>query len=78
MVELVRAEIGERESKAAVMVGDRQSTDGRFAQALGCAYAHVWSGVTQAGTHLNPVPELVVDDLAAVAAALLGGWRPGG
>ena len=78
MVELVRAEIGGRESRAAVMVGDRQSTDGRFAQALGCAYAHVWSGVTPAGTALEPTPELVADDLAAVAAVLLGGWRQSG
>ena len=78
MVDLVRAEIGERESRAAVVVGDRQSTDGRFAQALGCAYAHVWSGVTPPGTPLDPQPELVADDLAAVASALLGGWRPGG
>ena len=77
MVELVRAEIGERESRTAVMIGDRQSTDGRFAQALGCAYAHVWSGVTPSGTSLEPTPELVADDLAAVAAAILGGWRPG-
>ena len=78
MAELVRAEIGERESTAALMVGDRQSTDGRFAQTLGCAYAHVWTGVTPRGAALDPTPELVAADLAAVVAAVLGGWRPGG
>ena len=45
--------------------------------ALGCAYAHVRSGVTPAGAFIDPLPELVADDLAAVAAAVLGGWSPG-
>lgn len=78
MVELVRAQIGEQAMASAVMVGDRPSTDGLFAVALGCAYAHVNSGVTPAGTPISPAPDLVVDDLAAVAYALLDGWRPGG
>ncbi len=78
MVELVRSEIGEEQSRAAVVVGDRPSTDGLFAQVLGCAYAHVASGVTPAGSAIDPVPELVAADLAAVAATLLGGWSPDG
>ena len=56
----------------AVMVGDRPSTDGRFARELGCRYAQVWSGVTPAGTAVDPVPDLVADDLAGVVAQLLG------
>lgn len=77
MVELVRAEIGERAATAAAMVGDRPSTDGLFARALGCAYAHVNSGVTAPGTEIDPLPDMVADDLAGVVAAVLGGWLPG-
>ncbi|CAN5415522.1 HAD-IIA family hydrolase [soil metagenome] len=76
MVDLVRIEIGEQATKSAVMVGDRPSTDGLFARALGCAYAHVDSGVTSPGAALSPEPELAAHDLAAVAAALIGGWQP--
>ena len=74
MAELVRAEIGLEHVRAAVMVGDRPSTDGLFARTLGCAYAHVCSGVTPPGAVIDPMPELVADDLAAVAAVVLGGW----
>ncbi len=77
MAELVRTVIGEQAASSAVMVGDRASTDGLFAQTLGCAYAHVNSGVTPAGTVVNPVPDLIAHDLAAVAQAVLGGWCPG-
>lgn len=56
----------------AVMVGDRPSTDGRFARELGCRYAQVWSGVTPTGTTVDPVPDLVADDLAGVVTQLLG------
>ncbi|MCE9621615.1 MAG: HAD-IIA family hydrolase [Actinomycetia bacterium] len=76
MVELVRSVVGEQAAVHAVMVGDRASTDGLFARALGCAYAHVNSGVTPEGTAVTPVPELIAHDLAAVAAAVLSGWRP--
>ncbi|MBI4884542.1 MAG: HAD-IIA family hydrolase [Actinobacteria bacterium] len=77
MVELVEAEIGPDAAKQAVMVGDRPSTDGRFARALGCAYAHVHSGVTPRGAALDPEANLTADDLAAVAQALLAGWGLG-
>ena len=53
------------------MVGDRPSTDGRFATELGCRYAQVWSGVTAAGTVVDPAPAIVAADLAAVADRLL-------
>lgn len=73
MARLVVAELGAQEATRAVMVGDRPSTDGRFARTLGCAYAHVWSGVTPPGTIVNPSPDLAAADLAAVAEALVSG-----
>ena len=39
-----------------VMVGDRPSTDGRFATTLGCRYALVRSGVTDAGVSAEANP----------------------
>jgi len=76
MAELVVAEVGERAATMAVMVGDRPSTDGRFAVTLGCAYAHVWSGVTPRGTVIDPTPDVEAADLAAVAELLLSGRFP--
>lgn len=72
MAELVREVLGEQAVSDAVVVGDRPSTDGRFARALGCAYAHVHSGVTARGDALDPPPDLTGDDLAAVVAMLIG------
>ncbi|MFM2077426.1 MAG: hypothetical protein RJA49_1316 [Actinomycetota bacterium] len=78
MAALVRAVIGEDATAHAVMVGDRPSTDGLFARTLGCRYAHVHSGVTPRGTDVVPQPDLAVDDLAAVADAIVtGGYFPG-
>jgi 4-nitrophenyl phosphatase len=73
MAALVRSIVGADAARAAVMVGDRPSTDGQFARTLGCRYAHVWSGVTPFGADVMPAPDLVVDDLAAVADAVIGG-----
>ncbi len=70
MAALVRSVVGERAAREAVMVGDRPSTDGRFARELGCRYAHVWSGVTARGTPFDPLPDLHGDDLADVAGQL--------
>ena len=75
MAALVIAEVGMLAARAAVMVGDRPSTDGRFAVTLGCRYAHVWSGVTPRGTTIDPVPDLEASDLGAVADALVSGWN---
>jgi HAD superfamily hydrolase (TIGR01450 family) len=56
-----------------VVVGDRDSTDGRFARALGARFALVLSGVTAAGeVPHDPAPDRVDADLAAVVAAELG------
>jgi 4-nitrophenyl phosphatase len=71
MADLVRLTVGAEAAAAAVMVGDRPSTDGRFATELGCRYAQVWSGVTAAGTAVDPAPAIVAADLAAVADRLL-------
>lgn len=58
-----------------VMVGDRWSTDGRFALALGCRFAMVRSGVTPPDVLLDATIERAVTfdapDLAAVATTLL-------
>lgn len=64
-------------SSSAVMVGDRPSTDGRFARTLGCRYALVRSGVIAPDARLDldgdvSDVEVHVDaaDLAAVARSL--------
>ena len=72
MADLVRAALGAAWTTDAVMVGDRPSTDGLFARQLGCRYAQVWSGVTPSGTLVDPTPDLVGDDLAAIAGHLTG------
>ena len=73
MAELVRSVIGPDAARAAVMVGDRPSTDGLFAMTLGCRYAHVESGVTIAGSTIEPTPDMVVADLSGVADVILNG-----
>jgi ribonucleotide monophosphatase NagD (HAD superfamily) len=72
MAELVRQAVGAAAAQSAVMVGDRPSTDGRFARQLGCRYAHVWSGVTPRGAAVDPAPDLFGDDLGHVVRQLLG------
>ena len=71
MAELVRGMIGEASASAAVMVGDRPDTDGLFARQLGCRYAIVWSGVTSPSVDVEPHPDIVGDDLAAVVDLVL-------
>jgi len=71
MAALVRAIVGTDAAVAAVMIGDRPETDGLFARTLGCRYAQVWSGVVTAGTPVEPVPDLVADDLGGIAGQLL-------
>jgi 4-nitrophenyl phosphatase len=70
MAELVRAELGGL-MDGAVMVGDRQETDGDFAAQLGIAFALVRSGVTAPGVVIEPAPAFDAPDLAAVVDALL-------
>ena len=75
MATLVRATVGAEQARSAVMVGDRPSTDGRFARTLGCRYAHVRSGVTPAGVAVDPVPDLEANDLREVADVIVSGYR---
>jgi len=71
MADLVRAELG-ADLDGAVMVGDRPDTDGRFARAIGCRFGLVFSGVThRRDLPVDPRPDLVADDLAGLAGALL-------
>ena len=72
MADLVRLTVGPQAAAAAVMVGDRPSTDGRFATELQCRYAQVWSGVTPVGTVIEPTPALTADDLGGIVDQLLG------
>lgn len=61
----------------ALVVGDRASTDGLFAAAVGCPFALVRSGVTAPGGPLDAevAPALDVDDLGAVADRILAAPR---
>ena len=64
--------IAERVGHVELVVGDRPSTDGRLARALDAGFALVFSGVTTADDlPVEPAPDLVGDDLAAVVAAHL-------
>jgi 4-nitrophenyl phosphatase len=76
MAALVRDILGASDGGAdlasTVMVGDRPSTDGAFAATLGCRYAQVWSGVVARGTMIDPAPDVVADDLAALADLMIG------
>lgn len=78
MAELVRSVVGDDAARAAVMVGDRPSTDGLFARTLGCRYAHVESGVTSPGSVIEPTPDVLAADLAGVADVIVTrGEMPG-
>jgi HAD superfamily hydrolase (TIGR01450 family) len=70
MADLVRADLPPGDDPT-VVVGDRPSTDGRFARTLGVPFALVLSGVTHAGETFDPAPEMVAADLAALADRLL-------
>jgi 4-nitrophenyl phosphatase len=76
MAELVRERCGPEFGPAtALMVGDRWSTDGAFAEALGCPFALVRSGVTPSSAAVAGAVALDLPDLAAVADAVLGDSR---
>lgn len=69
--------LGRPDPAGLIMVGDRPSTDGRFATALGCPFALVRSGVTAPGQPVDVAVHLDGHDLAAVTEAILAGQRPG-
>jgi HAD superfamily hydrolase (TIGR01450 family) len=74
--------IRERYGDAGVVVGDRPSTDGALAAALGWPFALVLSGVTAAvappgGEAIpDPAPPFVAADLGVLAPALVGVFHP--
>jgi glycerol-1-phosphatase len=78
-VALVRQRFGAH----GVVVGDRPSTDGAFAAALGWPFALVLSGVTRddaapGGERVpEPRPPFVADDLGALAPDLIAALAPG-
>jgi glycerol-1-phosphatase len=66
MVALVRARLGDG-LDGSVVVGDRPSTDGRMAAALGVPFALVLSGVTkEEDLPVEPAPAQVAPDLATL------------
>lgn len=70
MVDLLRSRVEDPE----IMVGDRPSTDGRFADALGIPFGLVLSGVTSPDAPpLDPAPARIAPDLAAMVAQAYGG-----
>jgi len=71
MAATVLAELEGLDPTTLLMVGDRPSTDGRFAVALGCPFALVRSGVTAPGVPVEPRPDIDAADLAAVAALVI-------
>ena len=73
MARLVRERCGPGFRPAgALMVGDRYSTDGRFAEVLGVRFALVRSGVTVPGDPPGGEPTWDLADLAAVARMVCG------
>ena len=78
-VSMVRREFGAR----GVVIGDRPSTDGALADALGWPFALVLSGVTKAiappgGEQIPvPAPPYVADDLGVLAPVLVAALLPG-
>lgn len=74
MARLVAARCGRDFSpERTIVVGDRPSTDGRFAAAIGCPFAFVRSGVIPLGSEPDAEldPAIDVADLATVADHLL-------
>jgi glycerol 3-phosphatase-2 len=69
VAELVRERFGE----ISMMVGDRPSTDGRFARLLGVRFGLVLTGVTRRDHGpLDPPADLERDDLYALTEAVIG------
>lgn len=69
MADLVRPRVG----PYGLVVGDRDDTDGAFARELGVRFALVLSGSTTSADGLDPAPDLVLPDLAAVVDLVLAG-----
>jgi HAD superfamily hydrolase (TIGR01450 family) len=71
MAELLKLRVDDPE----MMVGDRPSTDGRFAERVGIPFGLVLSGVTSPeAPPVEPAPARVADDLRSLVAQAYGGW----
>ena len=69
--------VHERFGASGVMVGDRPSTDGALAAALGWPFALVLSGVAGPGKEEpvpDPAPAFVADDFAQLAPQLIAAY----
>jgi glycerol 3-phosphatase-2 len=76
MADLVRSRFG----NDGIMIGDRPSTDGAFARALGCPFALVLTGVAGVDGEEavpDPSPAFVAEDLARLAPLILETVRTG-
>ncbi len=67
MADLIRSLVGDG---TMVMVGDRADTDGAFAEAIGCPFALVHTGVTDRDVAVPCPVAIEAPDLAAVADVL--------
>ena len=72
MAEAVLQRLGHPDATRLLMVGDRATTDGAFAAALGCPFALVRSGVTPVGAEVEVPVAIDAADLAAVVASIEG------
>ena len=78
MADLVRQVLGVNDLSHAWMVGDRPSTDGLFAQTVGCKFAQVLTGISSAADAKGDAGNSVGDnshvfaDLATFAKMIIG------
>jgi HAD superfamily hydrolase (TIGR01450 family) len=78
MAELVRQVLGINDLSDAWMVGDRPSTDGLFAQTVGCKFAQVLTGISSLNDVGDDASDVVAGDthvfadLAAFAKMIVG------
>jgi ribonucleotide monophosphatase NagD (HAD superfamily) len=78
MADLVRQVLGVTDLSDAWMVGDRPSTDGLFAQTVGCNFAQVLTGISSADKSIDTALSLpnenlhMYADLAAFAKTIVG------
>jgi len=70
MATAITSMIGDVPSSELLMVGDRPSTDGRFAVTLGCPFALVRSGVTPPDTTVDVPVGIDASNLAAVVDSI--------
>jgi len=68
MIELIAA----HHPDVTLVVGDRPSTDGLLARALGAPFALVLSGVTAAGDKVDPPADVTAADLDQLVDVILG------